>query len=666
MYSKRLIGGLAAVAALGVTAYAAPAQAATIRVTSTANGGADTLRQAIQTANNQAGEDTIRFDFAGGGPHVIALANNLPAITQPVRIDGYTEPDAVEATAGTPAEPSVVIDATVASTGLRLFANESVIRGLAIHSATNNAGDGIRVEGNRNHIEGNFLGTDETGASATLGNAGEGVHVIGEANVVGGTAPEHRNVIAANGGDGVLLDGQGNVVEGNAIGTDPTMTLDRGNGNGVRITGGGNRVGGTAAGARNVITGDISVTQTHVWVESGPGNVIEGNLIGTDGTGNAGVTGGLSSEFGVVLESAGNVVGGAAPGAGNVIALAGGGGVSLLGSANTVQGNKIGTNLTGDASLENLDGIEVAGDYNTIGGSGEYEANLISGNVGQGVEVEPDSLDPQDPPVGNRIEGNLIGTDVNGVLPLGNGSDGVEIVDGSGNWVGGLEPDEGNVIADNQGDGVRISIDDRPGADGNHVVGNAIGTDASGTLDLGNLVSGVDIDLGDKNIVGDPDPAVPVNTIAFNDADGVTVDGGTENGVVGNSMFENGDLGIDLDDNGVTLNDLQDPDVGPNDLQNTPEIASATSAAGVTTVDWTLNSLPSTSFRLDFYVDDACGQGRSHLGHVNVSTDGAGDAAGSVELPATDVGDFVVATAGVRQPPVSHTTSELSPCVEVT
>ncbi len=62
---------------------ASPAFAATFTVTSTDDSGAGSLRQAILDANRTGGVDTVAFNIAGGGPHTIALATPLPAITFP-------------------------------------------------------------------------------------------------------------------------------------------------------------------------------------------------------------------------------------------------------------------------------------------------------------------------------------------------------------------------------------------------------------------------------------------------------------------------------------------------------------------------------------------------------------------------------------------------------
>ena len=227
MLNKKLAGALGAgIFALGIAASAAPAQAAIQTVTTTASSGNGSLRDAITTANQAAGRDTILFQIQGAGPHVISLANGLPAITGPVAIRGYSEPSSSPATPNAAADPSVFIDATNAVNGLVLTASDSEVRGLVINDAQV---DGIRVLGNRNVLAGNYLGTDGT-SGAGVSNTDYGMHVDGSDNVIGGPAVADRNVISNNGIGGVLVHGSGNVVEGSYLGTDETGAAGIGGG----------------------------------------------------------------------------------------------------------------------------------------------------------------------------------------------------------------------------------------------------------------------------------------------------------------------------------------------------------------------------------------------------------------------------------------------------
>jgi hypothetical protein len=236
-------------------------------------------------------------------------------------------------------------------------------------------------------------------------------------------------------------------------------------------------------------------------------------------------------------------------------------GVEVLGDDNTLQGNRVGTNADGTAALPNGDGINVeGGDDNLIGGTGEGEGNLISGNGYAGLQLENGDDAPDEevgPAVGNRVLGNLIGTDYSGDVPLGNGTTlgvpGIVLSWADASMIGGHEPGAGNVIAANGGDGIQLS------GDANQIRGNAIGTNLDGDLGLGNGRNGIRVIGGNENNIGDPIGA-SMNTIAYNGEDGISVEGtATDNTVVRNLIFVNGtstdDLGIDLAGDGVTDND---------------------------------------------------------------------------------------------------------------
>src|SRR5207248_10498223 len=102
-------------------------------------------------------------------------------------------------------------------------------------------------------------------------------------------------------------------------------------------------------------------------------------------------------------------------------------------------------------------------------------SNVISGNSGRGVEI--DLLDSK----GNRVQGNLIGTDATGNRPLGNMDIGIFLANTQANIIGGAGSGLGNVIASNKVDGIHI-------LDGgsNLLQGNLVGTNAAGTVPFGN------------------------------------------------------------------------------------------------------------------------------------------------------------------------------------
>ena len=246
---------------------------------------------------------------------------------------------------------------------------------------------------------------------------------------------------------------------------------------------------------------------------------------------------------------------------------------------------------------------------------------------------------------------------------------GVSIVAAPANTIGGTDAGAGNVIAGNEGDGVYIV---GVNATDNRVLANLIGTNAAGA-DLGNRGSGVEIADGARNDVGTPDAAVPVNTIAYNGDDGVTVAGvASASTVVRNSIFDNGnvagDLGIDLAANGVTPNDALDADGGSNALQNHPVIVSAGAS-----VLWTFDGAAGREVRLDFYANDACdasgsGEAQTPLGSVVRDAPTTPEHAEGDAPIAAAAGQLVTMTATRTTPlgpllSVLHETSELSPCV---
>ncbi len=208
-----------------------------------------------------------------------------------------------------------------------------------------------------------------------------------------------------------------------------------------------------------------------------------------------------------------------------------------------------------------------------------------------------------------------------------------------------------------------VTIDD-PGAQGNLVQGNYIGTDVTGTSAIANGV-GVLL-LASANTIGGTSTGAG-NTIAFNTDDGVHAEFSTSTGnaILSNSIYSNADLGIELGVDGVTSNDVGDGDTGPNNLQNFPVLTSA--FKGSTNIEGTLNSTPNTTFTLEFFSNSACdpsdhGEGETVLGSTMVTTDGTGDASFMVTFP-TDLptGTFITATA--TDP--GNNTSEFSQCATV-
>jgi titin len=161
-----------------------------------------------------------------------------------------------------------------------------------------------------------------------------------------------------------------------------------------------------------------------------------------------------------------------------------------------------------------LGGIVIQGaPNNTIGGTAAGAGNLVSGNDADGVLIFGAGAS------GNRVLGNRIGSDVDGVLDLGNLDTGVQIQDAPNNIVGGATTGSRNLVAGNDGDGVYLFS---AMSTGNLVLGNYIGTDLSGSADLGNADDGIQVQDAPNNTIGGTAVGA-TNLISGNDDDGIVV-----------------------------------------------------------------------------------------------------------------------------------------------
>ncbi|UCG93065.1 MAG: T9SS type A sorting domain-containing protein [candidate division WOR-3 bacterium] len=378
-------------------------------------------------------------------------------------------------------------------------------------------------------------------------------------------------------------------------------------------------------------------------------NVIEGNFIGTDVTGTIDIG---NSGSGIVIFHSSNLIGGMSESARNIIS-GNSSGVDINGSVatgNLVQGNLIGTDADGTDILYGTVGVRIyEGASNNI-----IINNIISGHNSWGIDIEGSGT------TGNKVKGNLIGTDVSGTIALGNGN-GIRIFQASNNTIGGIISEARNIISGNNFNAYSTGIEIQNGADNNIVQGNFIGTDINGNA-LGNASHGIFIGANaNNNDIGFN------NTIAYNIGDGVFVISGTGNAILSNSIFANAGLGIDLGSSGVTPNDVGDGDGGANNQQNFPVLNSATAGGGNITIDGTLNSTPNSSFRLEFFANSASdpsghGEGEIFLGSAIETTNGSGNVSFAVTTPVeVPPGQFISATA--TDP--DNNTSEFSECIAV-
>jgi hypothetical protein len=591
----------------------------TFLVTTTDDAGAGSLRQAILDANATPGPNEIDFAIGDGGAQTIRPTTALPQVTQTIIIDGSTQPDF----AGSPLIDLDGTAVTPGASGLVIRADRSTIKGLAITNFLINDPEepdsitpGLLITGSSNVVQGNYLGG---------GNA-RGVWIeSGSSNLIGGMDDGEGNIIGGNGyGAFINPNSSGNVVQGNSM---------TGNGVGVWDSGMQTLVGGTTAAARNLISRNGAGIQL-----DGISARVQGNFIGTDATGTRALANGLGVE---VIENA-NLIGGTEPGAGNLIS---GNNIGvMLEFGSVVQGNYIGTDVTGTQALGNGIGVSTEGTaYALIGGTEPGAGNLISGNRLYGIETYGS--------LHITIQGNTIGTDVTGTHALGNGRRGVFLQTTGLSLIGGMGPGAGNLISGNGGDGIRVA---GSGSADILVQGNDIGTDVSGTRPLGNAGDGVHVDnalLHGINAIGGEEPGAG-NTIAFNGNDGVLANGNTHIAILGNAIFANANLGIEL------LG-------GANNNQAAPVLTSATSDGTSTTVTGTLTSTPNTTFTLEFFTSSPgdASSGEQYLGSVTVTTDADGNASFTATFDsAVDPGLFLTATA--TDP--NNNTSQFSAGAEVT
>jgi Ca2+-binding RTX toxin-like protein len=495
-----------------------------------------------------------------------------------------------------------------------------------------------------NLVAGNWIGTNSTGTVA-LGNVGDGVDIDqSSTNTIGGTSTGAGNLISGNTNGVEISDASANLVQGNLIGLDQTGTLALGNsGAGVLVDAGAssNTIGGPVGGARNVVSGNaegVLITDSTT-----ANNLVAGNLIGTDENGTSAI-GNVIAGISITAGS-GTTIGGATTLARNVISGNLGDGVDTSGAASgtLLVGNYIGVDQTGTAPLGNLsNGVTFAATPGgTIGGTAQSAGNVISANAKAGLRIQGATTTPV------VVIGNVIGTGNSGLSALGNGLYGVLLSGTTSVVIGGTAAGDRNIISGNTGVGVGLF----GGTTGTAIEGNLIGTDVTGSAPLGNG-TGVQIDGGSSNNTIGGASELAGNSIAFSAGIGVDVDStaGTGNLIRLNAIFSNVGLGIDLGGDGVTLNDSV-AHSGPNNHQNFPVLSTVVSSMGTTTVKGTLVSTPNTTFTLDFYTltslnASGYGEGRHLLGTALVPTDNFGNASFTLPFstPATGA-KFVAATA---------------------
>jgi CSLREA domain-containing protein len=535
------------------------------------------LRDAINIANGNGESDTINFSIVGCMPCTITLNHMLPILTDDgTTIDGYSQFGAFEATDSSAAIIRVAIDGSAllgASYGLVITSTNNTVRGLAVYHFNVNGISIVGEAASGNVISGNYLGVDADGVT-DKGNGANGVFIgLGaHHNTIGGDIPADRNLISGNAWEGVGIHGgetNNNVVSGNYIGTNAAGNGDLGNSmQGVRIYGGAhdNTIGGDTEGDRNLISGNDK-DGVAIIGDGTNDNTVSGNYIGITISGELALP---NNENGIEISGGAqnNTVGGihANPGgtcAGECNAISGniGSGVYISDegtTGNTVSGNYIGTDPKGIGDLgNNYAGVVIFGNAadNLIGGDSSGERNVISGNDTIGVYVLEITLNSAQltqysksgllaaNTSGNVISGNYIGTNATGTAEVGNSWSGVWLGAGAENTtVGGDSPGEGNLISGNLRDGVLISA-----SSGNTIIGNYIGTDAAGTSAVQNWEDGIHLAHGAENNQIGGNTLMERNLISGNHERGIFIEGITASGNVVKGNYIGTDLSGTLD-----------------------------------------------------------------------------------------------------------------------
>jgi titin len=528
-----------------------------LRVNTTADSGRGSLRQAILDVNTWPNGGTIPLQIPGSGVRVIQVLSQLPTIQKPVAIDGwdlggpeYVGPPLLALSGTNCPDPQFGVPCD----GLVVQGDNGFINGLIVR---NFAGNGIVLRGAgayANLVQNSYVGVDATGTSAA-GNGRSGILIDG-----GFPDPQYGNLVVQNviSGNQVGVTIQGstanrtallrNKIGTNAAGTSRIPNLD----DGVRIVGAPNTIVGQP-GEGNVISGNGTVLNgfvnrfadaIDVSGATASGTSIRANLIGLDAAGTSPIyntTGGIR-----IVDAPNTLVGGTAAGARNVVGddgtinyhaahcvLVQGAGAT----GTVIQGNYLGTDVTGALDrgcrgagvyLENAHGVQ-------IGGTASAARNVISGNNDYGGIWSANGSS------GAVIQGNFIGTDATGMLPLGNNPSGITLRGGGGNTIGGTAPGAGNVISANAQRGIEIAETPASGA---VIQGNLIGTDALGTGDLGNGVYGIFILRAQNTLIGGATPAAR-NVISGNNSDGIYVAGGTVGNSCGGTVIQGNYVGTD-------------------------------------------------------------------------------------------------------------------------
>ena len=310
----------------------------------------------------------------------------------------------------------------------------------------------------------------------------------------------------------------------------------------LELNGNNSTVNGLTIAANNcTILGMVinQFTYAGIKIDDSDDHIVQGNWIGLNSAGTAASANGGN---GIRVENSnGNLIGGTAPAARNVISGNGRQGILFVDVSNsTIAGNYIGTNANGAGAIPNADaGIRLSGSSanNTVGGTSGSAANLLSGNDGFGIHITDTGSS------NNVVAGNLIGLNASGTAALGNSKNGVRLDEETwGNMIGGATVAARNVISGNSDYGINIR---HISTSGNTVRNNYIGTNASGTAALSNGGFGVVVLNGADN-TQILDNLISGNTLAGSPGGGAgTSRGGIYLSDVGQTTIQRNVIGLD-------------------------------------------------------------------------------------------------------------------------
>lgn len=465
------------------------ANATTFTVTNTLATGAGSLADAVNAANFDASATVVAphiIDFSG-----LASGANTIVVTGQLQVR-----NAMIIDGATHPDGRVTLSAGGANHILLNFFDAgglnpegSIMRNLALINSGANA---IQMDAVSNiTIQGCYIGMMADGT--TISATSNGIMLFNGTNAcqIGGTGVGEGNLISGNTSNGVLIFGAGtddNVIEGNFIGVNLSGNTAAPNGaNGIHVHSG---VLNTSIGPGNVISGNAS---NGILLESLNVNTVKGNHIGV---GLDGVTDLGNGANGIDVVNSSNLqLGGTIKADRNIISGHSSNGIRLFESSScTVSGNFIGTDVTGQIGIPNFQGVDVTGSGSTgniIGEASFMGRNVVSGNEYHGIFFEQNAS-------GNTVIGNYIGTDSTGLLGLGNGRNGVSGTGALNTIVGGTTTAERNVISGNgfnqlrpDGEGPYFSGVSFQLSDGLTVKGNYIGLGSDGETEIANANYGI-------------------------------------------------------------------------------------------------------------------------------------------------------------------------------